>query len=469
MFEKIKAFIKGVFSRLINRTDIQDIFGVEVSMTTDMETAITDWNAAYRALSVYLQDDNVKTLRLPMAICKEVARLVTVEFESEVENSDQLNEAYQDVKTKLREKMQRAVSVGGMVFKPYLDGDKIVVDYVPQGGFLPIKYDSSRNITGIVLPEYRVIGKYIYTRLEWHDLTDGVYTITNRAFVKESAQDSNHLGKEVPLDSVEEWAGLEPEFKISGVDHPLFAVFTMPGDNTIEEGSPLGVSLFWDSMDLIHDADLQYSRIDWEFEGKELAIDVDYTAIRRDEYDNLIYPHNKERLYRMYDFGSNGSETFRPFDPPIRDVSLYHGLDEILRRIEFNCCLAYGTISNPNTVDRTATEIESSKQRSYSMVKDIQGQLQTALEDLVEAMNKWVSINGGPYVPDLKMTFNWDDSIVVDKNTELASMQVDVASGILRPEVYLAKKYGVSEKEALAMMPKGEDVTQTKEAIPEEE
>ena len=56
-----------------------------------------------------------------------------------------------------------------------------------------------------------------------------------------------------------------------------------------------------------------------------------------------------------------------------------------------------------------------------------------------------------------EVTFNWDDSIVIDKQAELLAMQQDVASGILKPEIYLAKKYGVTEKEALKMMPDTEE------------
>ncbi|MGL4623680.1 MAG: hypothetical protein ACRCWD_02165 [Culicoidibacterales bacterium] len=55
--------------------------------------------------------------------------------------------------------------------------------------------------------------------------------------------------------------------------------------------------------------------------------------------------------------------------------------------------------------------------------------------------------------------YKWDDSIVVDREKELASMQADVAAGLLRPEKYLAKKYGVSEEEALLLMPRTQPVS----------
>ena len=36
-------------------------------------------------------------------------------------------------------------------------------------------------------------------------------------------------------------------------------------------------------------------------------------------------------------------------------------------------------------------------------------------------------------------------------------MLTDVSANILRPEIYLAKKYGVTEEEALKMMPQLEE------------
>ena len=54
---------------------------------------------------------------------------------------------------------------------------------------------------------------------------------------------------------------------------------------------------------------------------------------------------------------------------------------------------------------------------------------------------------------EYEMNFKWDDSIVVDREKELLSMQQDAVSGMIRKELYIAKKYGVTEEEALKMMP----------------
>ena len=56
-----------------------------------------------------------------------------------------------------------------------------------------------------------------------------------------------------------------------------------------------------------------------------------------------------------------------------------------------------------------------------------------------------------------EMSFDWDDSIVIDKEQELASMQQDAVAGFIRKELYVAAKYGVSEEEALKMMPQQDE------------
>ena len=45
------------------------------------------------------------------------------------------------------------------------------------------------------------------------------------------------------------------------------------------------------------------------------------------------------------------------FSPDIRSDPLFKGFNAQLKLIEFNCSLAYGTISDPQNVDKTAEEI----------------------------------------------------------------------------------------------------------------
>ena len=108
--------------------------------------------------------------------------------------------------------------------------------------------------------------------------------------------DIRNLGTEVPLNSIEEWSDIEPDINISGVDRPFFSFFKIPIANNIERKSPLGVSVYARAIEDIEEADVQASRMDWEFESKETAIELDGTMIEEDIYGTKKLPKGKERL-----------------------------------------------------------------------------------------------------------------------------------------------------------------------------
>ena len=142
------------------------------------------------------------------------------------------------------------------------------------------------------------------------------------------------------------------------------------------------------------------------------------------------------------------------FSPEIRESSLFTGFNQILRRIEFSCGLAYGTLSDTQYNDRTATEIIYSKQRSYSFVSHIQSSLKDALEKLVEAMDVWATLYGLAPSGDYEISFNFDDSLIVDSKTENQLLMQEATSGLIKKEIYLMKRYGVTEDQAKEMLPR---------------
>ena len=77
--------------------------------------------------------------------------------------------------------------------------------------------------------------------------------------------------------------------------------------------------------------------------------------------------------------------TAKPIE--IRDISLFNGFNKIFQRIEFNCGLAYGTLSDLSTVEKTAEELKTSKQRSFSTVSAIQKSFESSLEHIVYIYN----------------------------------------------------------------------------------
>lgn len=464
MFDTLKEIIRGILKKMFNRNTIETKMNVDIAVSNDMSNAIGLWTQLYEDNAPWVNNKTVFSMNTAAGIASEFARLVTIEFKSEISNNDFLNKEYQVVIDNIRNYVEYACAKGGLVFKPYLSNGHIEVDMVQADMFFPTAYNSRGDITGTVFVETKTEGEYTYTRLEYHNLSKDGYLIRNSAFKKKNYNQirtsmDQSLGQEIPLTDVEEWAGLEPEVLIKNVDRPLFSYFKMPLANTIDASSPLGVSVYARvSKDLLKKVDEQWSRVIWEFEGSELGIDIDADMLKKDEKGNPVMPQGKERLYRKLDIDptATGTSQWNVFSPAIRDTSLFNGLNQLLRKVEFLCGMAYGTLSQVEETAKTATEIKASKQRSYAMVKDIQKSLQNALEGLMYSMSVWGQLGGlgvKPVDVEKDVSFQFDDSIIMDKDTELTIMQSDVASGLLRPEIYLAKRYGISEEEALKMLP----------------
>lgn len=453
----IKEFIERigqVIRKMLGREKIKDAIGVEVAVSDKMANEIDLWAKMYKNEPPW-KEKNTKLCGLPAAIAGEFARLVTLELKTEVTGNDFINEEYQAVVSDIRKYTEYACAKGGLAMKPYASEGHIEVDMVQADRFFPTKFNS-RGVTAAVFAESLTVGKKVYTRLEYHQHEGTMYHINNKAFVKQDLDNVEVLGKEVPLTAVPEWANLQEEVTLKNVKMPLFAYFKIPNANNVDDTSPLGVSVYSRAINDIKEADNQWTRLLWEFEGSELAIDADITLFKKDDKGNYEFPKGKDRLFRMMDLDDN-AEKYKVFAPAIRDENLINGFNAILRRIEFNVGLAYGTLSDPNTVDKTAEEIKASKQRSYSTVSDIQKSLQTALEQLVYAMDVMAQLSGLSGRKKYEMSFDWDDSIVIDKEQELASMQQDAVAGFIRKELYVAAKYGVSEEEALKMMPQQDE------------
>ena len=385
-------------------------------------------------------------------VSKEPEKLIESVPVGDTSRADYLNDQYQrKVVRKLRKNMEYACAKGSMMIKPYVimpsktDNEDAVpqmeFDFIQAEDIYPISFDASGKITEVAFVQ-RIINKdTVYTRLEHHVLKGNTVTVTNKAFKStntnidnDSQNEATDLGTEIPLTDVPQWGSLTPEVKISPVDRLLCAYFTMPEANTIDPHSPLGVSCYSRAVNLIREADKQFSRLIWEFEAGEAAVDIDQDALKTevgaDGTRISVLPERQERLFRKVDLGDES--TYQPYFPTLRDGSLLNGLNALLMRIEDVCALSRGTLSDPAAEARTATELKILKQRSYSANADIQKALEETLRDLIYIMDTYCTLynivgdtpnvngvidnsNQGKY----EVSFEWDDSIITDVDAEL--------------------------------------------------
>lgn len=412
--------------------------GRQLELTGDNNVDL--WLKVYRGESHWIGGYNMKSLNLGAEIPSELAKTATIEFESEVDN-ESIDQDYQFAVKNLRRATEYGLALGGFILKPYPVDDRVAIEILTPDQFIPLDVGSFGGISRVVFIDtiIQIENKeaVYYTKIEEHDRTGKEYLIKNKCF---RSTTKGKLGKEIALNNVDAWADIAAEAVLKA-DYNLFGYFKNPQANNLDLKSPMGISCFARALSLIQDADEQYNRILWEYEAKEVAIDADVTMLINDEL-----PSGKERLFRKLNVGTD--DFYSVFSPEIRDSSLFNGLNNILKRVEDLCQLSRGTLSYVENLDKTATEVKASNQRLYAAVVDIQKNLEECLEDTVKAIAFWLNVKDKYHI-----SFDWDDSVIVDTGTEQAIRLQEVAAGILKPEKYLEWRYGIDEEEASEYMP----------------
>lgn len=462
MFSKLLTFIRMVIHKLIPYNTIESVEKIETPLSSEMATALDKWYDMYRDKSPWLAAPGMKSLALAPFVCSEIARQVTLEMKWNITGknktgkdgdpvsnprSEYLTKEFQKCVDKLREKLEQGCAAGGMVIKPYVKDGHIYFDWTMDWSLYPIAFDDDGMLSDVIFRDTYTEGKTIYSRLERHTRDGNNVKITQRAF-KSTVRDT--IGTEVPLSAVPSWKDLPPEATVTAADGQLFGWYRVASANHIDVDSPMGASVFAKACDAIRDADEQYSRLMWEFEGSELAIDVDPTVLRpkkgTDGKEEM--PRLNERLFRAVDRGTDDS--YDIFSPAIRDTSLINGLNQVLTRVEDLCGLARGTLTEAPAVARTATELNILKNRSYATISDNQKRLEVCLREVIHAMDRYATIYNLAPEGDFDVSFEWDDSIITDTdqqlNERLTLLNANIASRAEIREWY----YGETPSQAKA-------------------
>lgn len=428
-------------------------FEVNPPISTIMISAIENWSRIYQDRAPWLNKDT-KSAGVAAAVASEVARLMTFEMKSSVEGSKVIETAYIALLSQLRKYVEYGAAKGTLIIKPIATDDGIGTQFIQADRFFPLGFDGSGNVTDCVFTDRLIKGDTIYTLLERHSVSGNVLTIENRLYVSRT---DGLLGSRVSLTAVDRWADLpEGPTKISGTAKLPFGMFKCPMANTIDSDSPMGMSCFGRAVEQIREADSRYSDESWEFEAKEAAVHISSAMLAFDkEQGKHVYPGGRKRLYRTLDVatGVNDKPMLDVYSPDIRCDAYSKGFNDQLRRIELSCSLAYGTLSDPQSVDKTATEILASKQRSYSYISECQHELENALNAWAEGALFWARLYGLESSSTVKLNYEWGDGVLSNPDAQREEDRKDLANGTLRPEEYRAKYRNETLDEALKNLP----------------
>lgn len=400
------------FSNMFTSKDIEEALGVTIATSEEMLEAQRLWRDVFTGNAPW-NDSKIPSLMLASGICTEVARAVTIEAESEVVGSpraDWLNEQYQEFFEKIRTTTEKLTSNGTILVRPNIKDDVMMIEVFENNMYYPIRYDKQNKLVEVIFQYSITNDDGYYTLLEHCDFTNNEFSVEFTAWY---SKNSERLGRQILLSEVPEWEYLEEMNGITftDVENPWFVTLNMPMLNHIEQDSPQGVAIFSKSIDDLQKADEQEELTEHEFKAGRLKQNV--TSDMLSKTASGEWNINKD-VFNVFEGTGMPKDGFvDTYNPEFRHDGLNARQNDIKRTIEFNCGIGFGTISDPQTQAKTATEIESGNQRFYTTVSDIQKVLQNGLTELVAIMDDMATRYYLAPQGEYDISFWWDDSILV--------------------------------------------------------
>ena len=276
--------------------------------------------------------------------------------------------------------------------------------------------------------------------LQLHLLTDRGYVIRNVYLNAKTG---------VEIDTPE---GVASEVETE-LETPLFAIIKPNKTNKRKVDSPYGASCFAGAIDQLKAVDLVYDSMLNEFSLGKKRIFVPLSMARmQGSADTGLTPvfDNKDVVFHAVPENADGANKITESDMKLRVAEHTQGLSEALKLLSLACGLGADRYSFDSSRGlQTATAVISEKSELYQSKSKHELVLRDALKELVVAIGALLGID----VKTHEVNIDFDDSIIVDKESERAKMLQEVTAGIISKEEYLSREYGVSQDEATAMLP----------------
>lgn len=424
------------------KTFLEQAFGKADATTPRMRAAIREWNDLYYAVP---RPGETADCRLPVLIVSKLCRTVFAEYEARVLPGGTLA-AWQQGNLKAldavrRRAMQYALVGGECLLKPVPAGAGF--DFVPvrRDCFAPLARDARGRLRAVGTMDRLTGGGRQYALLERRTAGEDGLVIETRLF--EMAGEV--LGREAPLDTLPQTAGLRPTLLLPGVPGVGLAALRTPLLNCVD-GSADAVAVFAPAVGLIHSLARTERQLQQEFANGASRVFASEDLLREDGMGRRSL--QDDLFVGLLDDPANLGVTV--FSPALREQSFLARKQDILRGCESLIGLKRGILSEVEATERTATEITSS-QGDYSLtIQDFQQMWADGLREaltLCDALGRAYGLCDGEALDlDAALSVDWGDGVLYDRARTWEEYRQMVADGMLRPELALAWYFDLPHK-----------------------
>lgn len=427
--------------------NLDEAFGCNDVTTPQMQVAIKEWFDLYfdRHDCCY---DSSSAQRIPYNIVDGLSNAVFGEYEYSISATDYFERAVDTIESIRVSAFQNAMIGGEALVKvtPYRDNFEYTV--VPRYNYMVFNRDSDKNITdiGMVECKHRSYGSqtYYYTLMERRHYDDNGYLVIEYRLyrsIQEIVGVSNWCpGNLVPLNTIPEYAELEDNAIINAqVDNLGLIPISTSMVNSVD-GSKEPVSFYAAAVKEIKRLYEHEKRIQNEYELTEPRLIVADDVVVRDKRGKLL----KLPKYIQSIDTTSQDNSFQIFNPTPHQNELEARENQLLRNIENILSLRRGRLSNVDSEDRTATEVQVTTAREALTINSLQQMWNRFIEKAVVItgqLGKFYYQWQFDKYPEVQI--NWGNGVLYDEEREYTRLHDLVIEGLLKPEYLIAWLYNL--------------------------
>ena len=393
------------------------------------------------------------TMNMPKKLCEDIAKLLwTEKTRIDLSNKNATKRLWEVLDSKenaftvnLTIFIEKMLALGNGATVEYKDeNNKTIIDYIDGDVIIPYKFTNG-YISGMITISRFIDGKdknkVYYTHITYHEYIDGRYIKLNEIY--KSSTDTT-LGKQINFNDI------FPKVKESEVkmtSNPYFQIWKPNLANNFDTGSPMGISVYANSIDRFKSLDVKYDSFYNEFILGKKRIVVDQSAMKggmtTDENGSPRYVQYFDKNDRVYQaINAEMKEPVKEIDFTLRYQEHIDSINADLNWLTENVGLGSNYYKFDGTGVKTATEVISENSQAFRTKKHYEIVVNDCIYDLVKAVCELEGIKTN------KITIIPDDSIIEDKNAEMTRAQLEVSQGLRSKKSYLMDIKGMTEQEA---------------------
>lgn len=399
----------------------------------------------------------ILTMNMPKKVCEDMAKLLWTEKtqiqlkrkKDTIKLWSILDNKVNNFTTNFPIFIEQVMALGNGALIEYKDNGVTTIDYVAGDLVVPYKYTNSYVYGLITVSRYSEIEDaetnkektFYYTHITYHEHENGKYKRKHELYKSEN---DNELGNEINFNEI--YPDIEKEDEIE-TDVPYFQVLKPNLANNLDMSSPLGISIFANSIDRFKAIDLKYDSFSREFVLGKKRILVDNTTLKA-----KAIPNENGKIDYVQQFDANDEvyvavegmekQPAKEIDFTLRTKDHIDAINAELNWLSSNVGLGENYYKFDGVSVKTATEVISENSKAFRTRTRHLINVNDVVYDLVRAICHIEGIDASDIV------ITPDDSIITDKNAEKTLALMEVQQGLKSKKSYLIKFEGMTEQQA---------------------